>query len=179
EDIAAVETCRELAQATIEDIAREWTRNQMSGWNAAWFLYQAAMIPLVSIFWQWNSPRVQEWQKLVETVIELLDTMEDWSLTARRSREVVWRMYDASRQPVMMKGQNPIPALGTEHSLMTVDPDLSMSPIGFEPDGLGMMSMLDQQGLWDVDALHWDQGADGTGVLPYGMNEGMVPLSYD
>ncbi|KAH7035674.1 fungal-specific transcription factor domain-containing protein [Microdochium trichocladiopsis] len=97
-DIVAIEACRDLAKQTIEDISREWARNQMSGWNAVWFLYQAAMIPLVSIFWQWDSPRVPEWQKQIDMVLELLEQMEDWSLAAHRSREVVWRMYEASRQ---------------------------------------------------------------------------------
>ncbi|KAF3354452.1 Serine/threonine-protein phosphatase PP-Z [Verticillium dahliae VDG1] len=128
QDIAAIETCRELAKQTIEDIAREWTRNQMSGWNAVWFLYQAAMIPLISVFWQWNSPRVSEWHKQIETILDLLEAMEDWSLSARRSREVVWQ--------------------------------LRMSPIGLEPEGMGMMGMLDQQGLWDLDGMFWG-GASG------------------
>ncbi|KAL1837640.1 hypothetical protein VTJ49DRAFT_3560 [Mycothermus thermophilus] len=91
-DLAAIETCRDLAAQTIEDIAREWARNQMSGWNAVWFLYQAAMVPLVSVFWQWGSPRVPEWLKQIEAVLDLLEVMEEWSLAARRSREVVWRM---------------------------------------------------------------------------------------
>lgn len=106
-DIQAIDACREMAKQTIEDIAREWTRNQMSGWNAVWFLYQAAMIPLVSLFWQWSSPLVPEWQKQLETVIELLESMEDWSLAARRSREVVYRMYEASRQLDMHRPDSP------------------------------------------------------------------------
>ncbi|KAG7142407.1 Lactose regulatory protein LAC9 like [Verticillium longisporum] len=143
QDIAAIETCRELAKQTIEDIAREWTRNQMSGWNAVWFLYQAAMIPLISVFWQWNSPRVSEWHKQIETILDLLEAMEDWSLSARRSREVVWRMYEASRQPSMRSESQ------------------SQSPvIGLEPEGMGMMGMLDQQGLWDLDGMFWG-GASG------------------
>lgn len=96
-DLAAIDTCRELAAQTIDDMAREWTRNQMSGWNAVGFLYQAAMVPLVSVFWQWGSPRVPAWLRQVETVLELLEAMQEWSLAARRSREVVWRMYEASR----------------------------------------------------------------------------------
>jgi hypothetical protein len=176
-DIAAIEACRDLAQQTIEDIAREWTRNQMSGWNAVWFLYQAAMIPLVSIFWQWDSPRVPDWQKQVETILELLEAMEDWSLAAKRSREVVRRMYDASRQlgtslqqrraatsphsqgsPLNLSlvtdatgllsggGGGGIPGDGSE---------LHMSPIGLETEGYGMMGMIDQHGLWDLDNMLW------------------------
>ncbi|KAM0327947.1 hypothetical protein ACHAQA_005346 [Verticillium albo-atrum] len=166
QDIAAIETCRELAKQTIEDIAREWTRNQMSGWNAVWFLYQAAMIPLISVFWQWNSPRVSEWHKQIETILDLLEAMEDWSLSARRSREVVWRMYEASRQPNMRsesQSQSPVlHAMGTnEHGsiLMAAEAELRMSPIGLEPEGMGMMGMLDQQGLWDLDGMFWGGGS--------------------
>jgi hypothetical protein len=61
-----------LQGQTIDDMAREWTRNQMSRWNAAWFLYQAAMIPLDFIFWKCNCARVPEWQKQLETIPELL-----------------------------------------------------------------------------------------------------------
>ncbi|KAI1498152.1 fungal-specific transcription factor domain-containing protein [Biscogniauxia marginata] len=180
-DIAAIEACRDLAKQTIEDIAREWTRNQMSGWNAVWFLYQAAMIPLVSIFWQWDSPRVPDWQKQVETILELLEAMEDWSLAARRSREVVWRMYEASRQldtgtsasPTTMQQQQQqqqqhqqrLQVITAEHgdilgpalAAAADGSDFHMSPIGFEPEGGfgGMMSMLDQHGLWDLDGMLW------------------------
>jgi hypothetical protein len=177
QDIAAIETCRELAKQTIEDISREWTRNQMSGWNAVWFLYQAAMIPLVSVFWQWNSPRVADWHKQIETILELLDAMEDWSLAARRSREVVWRMYEASRQPAI-RSESPLQSVGSEHGMLMADAELHMSPIGLEPEGMGMMGMLDQHGLWDLDGMHWGQGAEQVEFSPYGVNEGMMHMEY-
>jgi hypothetical protein len=172
-DIAAIEACRDLAKQTIEDIAREWTRNQMSGWNAVWFLYQAAMIPLVSIFWQWDSPRVPDWQKQIETILELMEAMEDWSLAARRSREVIWRMYEASRQlepSLRAAAQAQASSLSPHLHIITGHDgssailgalggdgsDLHMSPIGLEPEGFdGMMDMLDQHGLWDLDGMLW------------------------
>lgn len=177
EEIAAVETCRELAKATIEDISREWTRNQMSGWNAVWFLYQAAMIPLVSIFWQWDSPQVPEWQKQIETILELLDAMEDWSLAARRSREVVWRMYEASRQPSFAHGEGFIQSLATEQGLVMNEEDLHMSPIGLETDD--MVGMMDQHGLWDLDGMCWGQtqGSQGEPGM-YSVNDGVMPVDY-
>ncbi|KAK4165169.1 lactose regulatory protein LAC9 [Cladorrhinum sp. PSN259] len=159
-DLAAIETCRELAAQTIEDIAREWTRNQMSGWNAVWFLYQAAMVPLVSVFWQWGSPRVPEWLKQIEAVLDLLEVMEEWSLAARRSREVVWRMYEASRavqaQGAAARSQSPLQMTGDG---MLMAEGIHMSPIGLEPvdaaGGMGMMGLLDQGGLWDLDGMSW------------------------
>ncbi|KAK7927760.1 fungal specific transcription factor domain-containing protein [Apiospora marii] len=161
-DIAAIEACRDLAKQTIEDIAREWTRNQMSGWNAVWFLYQAAMIPLVSIFWQWDSPRVADWQKQIETILELLDSMQDWSLAARRSREVVWRMYEASRQlEPDLRAHSPLQRLVTDRNiLMTDGSELHMSPIGLETESFGMMGLLDQHGLWDLDGMLWGSPDD-------------------
>lgn len=187
-DIAAIEACRDLAKQTVEDVAREWTRNQISGWNAVWFLYQAAMILLVSIFWQWDSPRVADWQKQIETILELLDSMQDWSLAARRSREVVWRMYEASRQlePDVRGQQSPLQRLVTDGGLLLAadGSDLHMSPIGLEPEGGfgGMMGLLDQHGLWDLDGMLWGNGgpedlefAQFGNVHPAG---GMLPMDY-
>ncbi|KAF9870113.1 C6 transcription factor [Colletotrichum karsti] len=178
QDVTAIETCRELAKQTIEDIAREWTRNQMSGWNAVWFLYQAAMIPLVSVFWQWNSPRVPDWHQQIETILDLLEAMEDWSLAARRSREVVWRMYEASRQP-SMRSESPLQGIGGEHGLLMGETELHMSPIGLEPEGMGMMGVLDQHGLWDLDGMYWGQSPEqGVDFSPYGVNDHMMGMDY-
>ncbi|KAK9770570.1 putative Fungal-specific transcription factor domain-containing protein [Seiridium cardinale] len=180
-DIAAIEACRDLAKATIEDVSREWTRNQMSGWNAVWFLYQAAMIPLVSIFWQWDSPRVPDWQKQLDTVLELLEAMEDWSLAARRSREVVWRMYEASRQlEPAMRAQSPLQRLVTDHGmLMAAGSELHMSPIGLEPEGFGLMGVLDQQGLWDLDGMLWGSTPEEMDYAQFGnVHDGMMQMDY-
>lgn len=196
-DITAVETCRELAKHTIEEIAREWTRNQMSGWNAAWFLYQAAMVPLVSIFWQWSSPRVPEWNKQIETVLELLDAMVDWSLAARRSREVVWRMYEASRTIAHSAGAGPSEGPLTPNSLQSLaftsemtallppEDDLHVSPVGLGPDGIPFMDMLEQQDLlMDAEGAYWaqpeDMGLDSySGVHDGGMGLGpQQPLDF-
>lgn len=199
-DVAAVEACRELARQTIEEMAREWTRNQMSGWHAAWFLYQAAMVPLVSVFWQWDSPRVPEWNKQAETVIELLGSMGDWSLAARRSREVVWRMYEASRTiahtttttttaaavPASAgSSEGPLTpnslqslAFSTEMGgLLPPDDDLHMSPVGLGPDGIPFMDMLEQQDLlMDPDGAYWAQPED-MGLDPYStVQEGSMGL---
>ncbi|KAK8051387.1 fungal-specific transcription factor domain-containing protein [Apiospora rasikravindrae] len=179
-DIAAIEACRDLAKQTIEDIAREWTRNQMSGWNAVWFLYQAAMIPLVSIFWQWDSPRVVDWQKQIETILELLDSMQDWSLAARRSREVVWRMYEASRQlEPDLRAHSPLQRLVTDRNILMADgSELHMSPIGLETESFGMMGLLDQHGLFDLDGMLWGSPDDVDFGQFGNVHDGMMHLDY-
>ena len=177
-DMVAVETCRDLARRTIEDISKEWSRNQMSGWNGAWFLYQAAMIPLVSICWQCNSESAHGWRKQIETILELLDIMEDWSLAARRSREVVSRMYEATRQPPLETGGSQLPHPGVEHGLLNTDGELRMSPIGLEPDGVAMMNILDQHGLWDLDGMYWGQDGDSADFAAYGISPAPGAATY-
>ena len=179
QDLAAVETCREMAKATIEDISREWTRNQMSGWNAVWFLYQAAMIPLVSIFWEWNSPELSEWQKQIETILDLLEAMEDWSLAARRSREVVWRMYEASRQTSGLRGDGPLQVV-TDHSLIIDESEFHLSPIGLESEEMTAMGMMDQHGLWDLDGMCWaqNQGPLSADSSMCDVTDGMLSMEY-
>lgn len=182
-DIAAVEICRELAKNTVDDIAREWSRNQMSGWNAAWFLYQAAMVPLVSVFWQWNSPRVPDWYKQIESIVELLEAMEDWSLAARRSREVISRMYEASRTISSTRGRSEAPITPTSlrsfgmdmnnfFTATSPDTELHMSPIGLDGSNDGvdpMLGMLDQQSLLlGTDGMYWaSQAADDLSLDSY------------
>ena len=179
-DCATAETCRKLAKSTIEDISKEWARNQMSGWNAVWFLYQAAMIPLVSIFWQWNSVQVPEWQKQVETVIELLEVMEDWSLAAKRSREVVYRMYEASRQPSVTLGDASLQRSVIEQGLMMTNSDFHMSLVGAGTDEVG--DMVDQHCMWDLDTLQWPQShskehSPDSGVFMTN-NDAIMPMDF-
>jgi len=110
EELESVAKCRAIARETIEDIAHEWTPNQMLGWNGVWFLYQAVMIPLVTMFWEsWNTQQVRECQAQIEVVLEAFEGMADWSLAARRSREVVAKMYEASKRP---STRQPSPRLG-------------------------------------------------------------------
>jgi hypothetical protein len=71
------------------------------------------MIPLVSIFWEnWNTAMVREWQSQVEMVLEGLGAMVEWSLSARWSREVVSKMYEASKRPVTRAGSPRLTATG-------------------------------------------------------------------
>lgn len=104
-----------------------------------------------------------EWLKQIEQVLDLLEVMEEWSLAARRSREVVWRMYEASRavqaQGAAARSQSPagLHITTTADSIVVGGGEVHMSPIGLEPvDGMGgMMGLLDQGGLWDLDGMYW------------------------
>lgn len=185
EDLATVIKCREIAKQTIEDIAQEATPNQMLGWNGVWFMYQAAMIPLVTIFWESRKmDQVHECQALIEVVLGAFDRMADWSLAARRSREVVAKMYDASKsksRPLTRQtsprlgpttfnpggdGRDDVEASGRTHHDMYVADD-------------GGIDFLDQQGVWDLDGMFWGAFPDGLDMSFDGMDAEDPMFGYD
>ncbi|CAG9981274.1 unnamed protein product, partial [Clonostachys byssicola] len=149
EDAEAIATCQELANKIIQDIASGWTRHQMSGWNAVWLLYQASMIPLISILWQPNSPDVTEWKYQVTTILELFEEMEEWSLAARRSRDVVGLIYEASCHFI---GQSEGSMLLEQFEAS----DLTQADIYAWSDGLKLDYIADMQNQdwqWDINTL--------------------------
>jgi hypothetical protein len=202
EELSAVELCRAMAKQTIDDISREWTQNQMSGWNAVWFMYQASMIPLVSMFWEsGNTSMVREWQRQIEIVLECFADMADWSLSARRSREVVSRMYEASKGPITRQGSPRLQALrdgqierngGTEigngqgfQSMGDSEMSSDMASAQHAQQAQQMtelmmeegMVLLDNQSIWDLDGMLWGNLPDGLDMpfdgVPGGDEEGM------
>ena len=180
EEQHSVELCRLIAKQTIGDIGREWTQNQMSGWNAVWFLYQAAMIPLVSIFWEWqDQTKVRDWQQQIESVLDSLNDMGDWSLSARRSREVVLRMFEASKGPrtrdpsrrasisglTLQHGQEVV-GPGDQNQFLGGDLDEGMVPAEEAQQMTELMMeegmfLSDGQSVWDLDGMLWGNLPDG------------------
>jgi len=190
EEFAAVEACRGIAKETIEDIYREWSPNQMIGWNAVWFLYQASMVPLVSLFWEnWNTTKVLEWQNQLEKVLDLFASMAEWSLAARRSLEVVSKMYEASKRTTGQIGNEnrfngPVIERSPGGTVTKRELDeshrLSISRANHH-DGSGgdyqmgeieglrdvMISemqegleLMDQDSMWDLNGMLWADGID-------------------
>lgn len=105
DEASAMSKCRDIARQTIADIVIDWQPKQISGWNRAWFLFQAVMIPLVSIFMDGAHPEAEQWRRQVEMAMELFEKMTDWSLAAWRTREVVMRVYQASKGPGVVETQ--------------------------------------------------------------------------
>lgn len=164
-DVTAVEICQGAARETVDSISKGWMRQQMSGWNAVWFLYQAAMIPLVSILWQPDNPSVVQWRGQIETTLELFTAMKDWSLTARRSRDVVSRLLEASTQiSNARQGSSPHdPSLqkgGPSNETAAFWGDQGADALTSTGYSTGeIVNMLDQDWPWnmDMDGLVWGQ----------------------
>jgi hypothetical protein len=60
-------------------------------------LFQATMIPLLSLFSDHEHELVPQWRHIVEDALSLSAEMEDFSLAATRSRKVVSKIYEASQ----------------------------------------------------------------------------------
>jgi len=150
----------------------------MLGWNGVWFIYQASKIPLVSMFWEsWDTILVHDCRIQLEIVLEALEGMTDWSLAARRSMEVVAKMYEASKQsttrqpsprlgPAVMNGINGI--TNGVHAMNGIDginghlhPYDGPEPHQVEIVGEEGMVLLDHQGIWDLDGMLWSNLPDG------------------
>jgi hypothetical protein len=99
---AAIDICRDVTAELITDIATTWKEQeqcQMAGWNATWLLYQAVMVPLLSLSSDpLDADVIQRSQHQVETAMDTLGELQRWSSTARRSLDVVSRIYQASRR---------------------------------------------------------------------------------
>jgi hypothetical protein len=92
-----VDKCREIASQIVLDTAIHLIPIQLCTRNSAWFLFQACMVPLLSKFSEPGHEDFLKWKADIETSIGLFKDMSSWSLTVRRTREVVQTIYEASQ----------------------------------------------------------------------------------
>ncbi|CAG8938496.1 unnamed protein product [Penicillium salamii] len=103
EERTAIEKCREVAQQSIENIAATAQLNQLCGWNAVWWTFQASMVPLVGLFLNdptADDPRasIESCQAQVEMAMMTLARMQSFGHTAKRSLDAISRIYEASKR---------------------------------------------------------------------------------
>ena len=103
EERTAIERCREVAEQSIQNIAATAQLNQLCGWNAVWWTFQASMVPLVGLFL--NDPTVDDprasiesCQAQVEMAMMTLARMQSFGHTAKRSLDAISRIYEASKR---------------------------------------------------------------------------------
>ncbi|KAF4551888.1 Fungal specific transcription factor domain-containing protein 28 [Elsinoe fawcettii] len=119
-----ISRCRAIAAQTIHDISTMTKEEHIVGWTGTWFMYNAVMVPLVSLFHSLsltaantrhdqmsagnsqqepplrtppvNDPEADEWRAQIEKAIKFLKRMIPWCSTAEKSHDVVRRLYEAS-----------------------------------------------------------------------------------
>lgn len=103
EERNAIRKCREIAELSIRDISMTSQMNQVLGWNAVWFNFQAAMIPLIGLYLR--DPIIDDphgsresCRAQIETTKMTLYRMQTFGHTARRSLEVILRIAESGEQ---------------------------------------------------------------------------------
>ncbi|GKZ24690.1 hypothetical protein AbraCBS73388_011684 [Aspergillus brasiliensis] len=164
EERTAIERCREIAEATIQDVAAKAQFHQMSGWNAVWLIFQAAMVPLLGLFLNdgtVDDPRatIEACQAQVETTMLVLERLEPWSPAAKSTLEAVSRIFEAGK-----RGHN---VMGESHSIhsgscLTTEDTLGVPPLQVDfgraiPHETGFVDPFEPQFINDSAGQYlWD-----------------------
>lgn len=149
EERTAIQRCREVAEISIRNIAATAQLNQLCGWNAVWWTFQASLVPLVGLFLYdptADDPRatIESCQAQVETAMTTLARMQSFGHTARRSLDALARIYEASKRNQDLASAST--ASGSLSSLYPAGRDMSnMFPA--EPARMGIS--LGENGLAD------------------------------
>lgn len=165
----AISKCRDAAAELIADIASNWRGSkpcQMSGWNATWLIYQASLVPLLSLFSDAvDSVVVNRSRPQVEVVMGALEEMKGWSLTAQRSLEVVSKIFEASKRfairSLQVEQEN---EANTSRFYDPVHPSRSMMPESAGLNANNVDSDLVMDSMWD--SLNWSTGWESM-LFPY------------
>jgi hypothetical protein len=164
EERTAIQKCREVAELSIQNIAATAQLNQLCGWNAVWWTFQASLVPLVGLFLNdptADDPRasIESCQAQVETAMTTLARMQSYGHTAKRSLDAVSRIYEASK-----RGQDltTFTSPGLTASLYSAGRDMPMfSPpeparMGMSPGENGIADPLSTQFVDDSGQYLWD-----------------------
>ncbi|KAJ5761632.1 hypothetical protein N7533_003671 [Penicillium manginii] len=180
EERTAIEKCREVAEISIQNIAATAQLNQLCGWNAVWWTFQASLVPLVGLFL--NDPTandhrasIESCQAQVEIAMATLARMQSFGHTAKRSLDALSRIYEASKRNHDLSSAtsapssfgNFFPAGRDIHSNMfsTSDPSSRMG-ISLGENGLAdplATPFVDDSGQYLWEYLSW---SDNSNIWP-------------
>ncbi|KAL4863258.1 hypothetical protein BDV12DRAFT_177754 [Aspergillus spectabilis] len=97
--------CRTIAAEAIDAIALHWVPNRTQVWNSAWYLFQACMVPLLSIAMTVSSipapvdsDDVVAWYSTLNKALEIFTEMSPWMRASDRSPNIVAVLVQAVSQ---------------------------------------------------------------------------------
>ncbi|KAI2616338.1 fungal-specific transcription factor domain-containing protein [Hypoxylon sp. NC1633] len=100
EELQIIDACRTVAGEAIDSIALYWTPNRIHVWNSAWYLFQACMVPLLSMVIE-NSrsdPNAESLASARASLVKALETfseMKPWMRASDRGPDIVAAIYEA------------------------------------------------------------------------------------
>lgn len=106
EDLSAeehqlVDVCCQVSCEAIDSIALYWTANRVHVWNSAWYLFQACMVPLLSIaiekaLRQSSSPEsLAAWRASLAKALETFREMRPLMRATDRAPDIIAALYEA------------------------------------------------------------------------------------
>ncbi|KAK7414445.1 hypothetical protein QQX98_006724 [Neonectria punicea] len=97
--------CRTIAAEAIDAISLHWVPNRIQVWNSAWYLFQACMVPLLSISMEnpsrgggAGSDSVASWYTSLSKALEIFGEMKPWMRTSDRAPDIVAVLFQAVSQ---------------------------------------------------------------------------------
>ncbi|KAJ5109511.1 Transcription factor [Penicillium angulare] len=188
EERTAIEKCREVAELSIQNIAATAQLNQLCGWNAVWWTFQASLVPLVGLFLNdptSDDPRasIESCQAQVETAMTTLARMSAFGHTAKRSFDAVSRIYEASKRGEDLATSNATGPVLT--SMYPAGRDLSSMFSPSMPMGENGMSdslsapFVDDSGQYLWEYLSWSDNNLWPGIDLDQRSDAMAVLTPD
>ncbi|KAG7101679.1 Lactose regulatory protein LAC9 like [Verticillium longisporum] len=101
EEEQMIDTCRSIAAEAIDAITLHWTPNHIHVWNSAWYLFQACMVPLLSIAMEtaWRPgifpERVDRWSASLTKALDIFNDMKPWMRESDRAAHMVATLFQA------------------------------------------------------------------------------------
>lgn len=160
EEKVAIGKCRIIAAKTIEDMSSECLPDLISGWNAVWFTFQACMVHLVSLFSDSSLPEeAEKWKASIGTALAFFERSRPWSIAAKRSLDVVSKLYQAYKMQLSEQVQPEQQQLHPHvHAQMH-----AQSHFGNNINAAGVQGHFDYSGVPDSGILSINPGAWGDG----------------
>lgn len=112
EELQIIDTCRTVAGEAIDSIALYWTPNRIHVWNSAWYLFQACMVPLLSIVIEdsRSDPNAESLTSARASLVKALETfseMKPWMRSSDRGPGIVAAIYEAITGEAEGAGRTP------------------------------------------------------------------------
>lgn len=101
QELSVQDTCHEIAVEAVESISSTWTPNRIHVWNASWYLFQAAMVPLLTLAQKTGEQGLalecdlSASKDMLRRILDLLNQMAPWMRSADRSRHIIVSIFDA------------------------------------------------------------------------------------
>ncbi|KAH8701549.1 fungal-specific transcription factor domain-containing protein [Talaromyces proteolyticus] len=117
EERSTIETCISLSADAIHDIGASAANcsNQILGWRGVWFIFQAVVVPLVTLYIEdeTNVALTGNCHSSIKMAIATLVRMQSWSPTGSRTLKCVCTIYEAAlRFPTSVPSSAAAPKTG-------------------------------------------------------------------